>query len=319
MRNGKGRWVGRTAWSVVLLTAVFFLAFLPVNASKPQPAAQAKAAPVLSPLWEPSIQQWSDYIGFVADANGLDPDFIAAVIHEASNGDPDSISPTGTVGLMGVTPVSSNLDWRPSKEELQNPSLNLRWGATLLAEMMRQSGGDLYSALAAYNSGWSEVSGASPRHYAANVLDSYGRAVMARNGLSPDIASQWTIAVRITKGNVPLEPLLILGDQPVSGLYTYGEHTIYNSIDEFGRPYYIHGYVVPISLVVSQEALSEGEAGSSGNEVDVYLQSRLSQNGVKVANNNPRLLQACLPSLSRLRGLASTRWFAPTDCPANNR
>ncbi len=255
----------------------------------------------------------------VAEANGLDPDLIASVIQEESSGNPTAVTAAGAIGLMGVTASGGGQDGRPSSDDLKNPALNLRLGVNTLSETVQQSGGDLYSALAAYRGGWERVNDSASRHYAASVLDNYGRAIMARNGLSPDIATQWTIAIELTRGNVPMEPLLVLGEQPISGLYTYGEHTIYNYVDESGRAYYVRGYVVPVALVAPQEALSGGDGSGNGNAVDVYLQSRLSQTGVKTANSNPRLLQACLPSLSRLRGLSSTRWFAPSDCPASNR
>lgn len=39
----------------------------------------------------------------------------------------------------------------------------------------------------------------------------------------------------------------------------------------------------------------------------------------KDSGNSPRVLLACLASLDRLRGHVSTRWFAPSDCPTENR
>ena len=313
-----GRYLWRAGLGLFLFTAVFFGPGLPARAFQPVEQIQVRETAVLSPMWGPFIQQWSDYIGIVARNNGLDPDFIAAVIQETSNGDPAAVSRAGAVGLMGVLPAS-NEKGRPSPEELKNPALNLRWGVNILAKTVRQSGGDLYSALAAYNGGWAQANDSVSRHYAAKILDSYGRAIMVRNGLSPDMATQWTIAIELTKGNVPLEPLLVLGDQPAAALYTYGEHTIYNYVDETGRAYYVRGYVVPVSLVTPQDALADTAGSGNGSEVDIYLQSRLNQTGVKTTSTNPRLLQACLASLSRLRGLSSTRWFAPSDCPANNR
>lgn len=319
MSNDTGKYYWRTGLGLLLFTAVFFSPHLPARASRLPEQSQIRETAVLSPMWGPLIQQWADYIGVVADASGLDPDFVAAVIQAESSGNPAAVSRNGAVGLMGVMPASDAREQRPSPAELKNPALNLRWGVGILSEVVQQSGGDLYSALAAYSGGWARVNDSESRYYAASVLDNYGRAIIVRNGLSPDIATQWTIAIELTRGNVPMEPLLVLGEQPVAGLYTYGEHTIYNHVDESGRAYYVRGYVVPVALVVPQEALADGAGSGNGNEVDVYLQSRLSQTGVKTANSNPRLLQACLPSLSRLRGLSSTRWFAPSDCPASNR
>jgi hypothetical protein len=261
------------------------------------------------------VQQWSSYIYTMAESSGLDPDFIAAVIDEESNGDPNVISHAGAVGLMGVMPTGPGLEWRPSPDELQNPMVNLRWGVGILAEVVKQSGGDLYSALAAYAGGWDQVNSRVPRQYAANVLDSYGRAVLIRHGLSPDIAAQWTIAIELTKGNVPNTPLLVLGDQPLSGLHMYAEHLIFDYVDAQGQAFYIRGYVVPVALVVPLDPITGSPA-----QVDVVDGETALENpdGSEV-QLNPRVLLACLPSLSRLRGHVGTRWFAPTDCPSWHR
>jgi len=272
---------------------------------------------ILSPIWKKVIRQWSEEIALVAAEQGLDPDFIAAVVDEESNGIANVISRVGAVGLMGVMPSSPGLEWRPDPEELEDPITNLRWGTAILSEIIRQAGGDLAAALAAYSGGWDQVGGQVTQNYAASVLDKYGRAVAARNGISPELASQWTIAIKIDKGYVPKESLLVLGEQPVSGLITYGEHIVYHYVDFFGRAFYIKGYAVPVALVVpiGSETALFGDA----NTLDIELQSRLGQTAVKISASNPRVIIACLPSLSRLRGRASTRWFAPSFCPAWHR
>lgn len=268
---------------------------------------------ILSPIWKKVIRQWSEEIALVAEEQGLDPDFVAAVVDEESNGIPNVISRVGAVGLMGVMPSSPGLEWRPDPEALEDPITNLRWGTAILAEIIRQAGGDLAAALAAYSGGWDQINSRVTQNYAASVLDKYGRAVAARNGISPELASQWTIAIEIDKGYVPQESLLVLGEQPVSGLITYGEHIVYHYVDFLGRPLYIKGYAVPVALVVpiGSDASQFGEA----NTLEIELQSRLGQTAVKINSSNPRVLIACLPSLSRLRGRASTRWFAPSYCP----
>lgn len=274
---------------------------------------------LLSPMWSPTIRQWATHIGVLAKTHGLDPDFIAAVVMEESNGRTDGISSVGAVGLMGVMPQGPGLEWRPTSEELLNPSVNLRWGVAILAEVVRQAGGDLASALAAYSGGWEYVNSNVPQAYAASVLDNYARAVLVRNNISPNSAAQWTIAVELNKGYVPNEPLLILGAQPVSGLYTYVRHRVYDYVDEFGRSYFINGYVVPVALVVPAESENGGQSFGTGNQIELHLQARLTDDTIKINSSNPRIILACLPSLSRLRGIASTRWFAPSDCPAWHR
>jgi hypothetical protein len=154
-----------------------------------------------------------------------------------------------------------------------------------------------------------------PREYAARVLNNYARAVAVRNNISPDIASQWTIAIQIRGGDVPGERLLVLGDQPVSGLQTYGEHVVFRDVAQNGHAYFVTGYAVPLALVVTMNDLSFGSA----HQLEAPLQARLDRLQAKNVPGNPRVLLACLPSLSRLRGHNSTRWFAPSACPSWHR
>lgn len=299
-----------TLWGVLLLAA------LPDSADASRPWQQNQG--IISPIWPANIQQWEEHIGILADTHGLDPDFIAAVIKEESNGQVDQISSAGAVGLMGVMPTGPGLEWRPSPDELKNPAINLRWGVGILSEVVRQSGGDLYSALAAYSGGWQHVNSRVPREYAANVLDNYGRAVMVRNGQEPEIANQWTIAIEMNRGNVPDDPLLILGQPPLSGLHLYGKHTIYNYVDESGTAFYIVGYVVPVALVVPLDQATgpvadDAQTDNTANENSPHLLKQ------QTNQSNPQVIMACLPSLSRLRGQKSTRWFAPSQCPSWHR
>ena len=300
---------------------IFFFLLLvgllqPVQAAGPrQSGGQENQSIVLSPIWPDTITQWSAFIGTLSSTFGLDPDLIAAIVHEESNGNPLAVSRVGAVGLMGVMPRGPGLEWRPESSELTDPLTNLRWGVAIIAEIMRQSGGDIYAALAAYAGGWDYVESRVPREYATSVLNNYGRAVAARNNISPDIASQWTIAIQIRGGYVPTESLLVLGDQPLAGLQTYGEHVVFRDVDENGHAYFVTGFAVPVALVMSANEVSFGSAHS----VEAPLQARLDRLHTKNKQSNPRVLLACLPSLSRLRGHNSTRWFAPSDCPSWHR
>lgn len=321
--RSKKQKAGRAVTAFFLLTLMLLLlAPTQAQASTQQGLRRSDSGPeatLLSPIWGPTIRQWSTYIGVLAKTHGLDPDFIAAVVKEESNGRIDGVSLVGAVGLMGVMPQGPGLEWRPTSEELVNPGVNLRWGVAILAEVVRQAGGDLASALAAYSGGWDFASSNVPQAYAASVLDNYARAVLVRNGLSPDIAAQWTIAIEIERGYVPNEPLLVLGEQPISGLYTYAEHKVYDYVDEDGRSYYINGYVVPVALIVPADSDPNNVTFGRGDEIDLQLQARLGEGSVKIDSSNPRIILACLPSLSRLRGIASTRWFAPSGCPSWHR
>ena len=305
----------RPKWFILFFTLWVSGSRLAVASAPAHTHAQQEQPTVLSPIWPSTISQWSSYIITLAEVNGLDPDFVAAIVNEESNGDPRAVSRVGAVGLMGVMPTGPGLEWRPESQELADPLTNLRWGVAIIAEIIRQSGGDIYAALAAYAGGWDQVETRVPREYAASVLHHYGRAVAARNQISPDIAAQWTIAIEIRHGHVPAEALLILGEQPVSGLRTYGQHTLFRDVDEAGNAYYVIGYAVPVALVVPLNQVSFGPA----NAVEAPLQARLERLQMKQDQSNPRILLACLPSLSRLRGHNSTRWFAPSDCPAWHR
>jgi hypothetical protein len=270
----------------------------------------------LSDYWGVTISQWTPQIVKEARASGLDPDFIAAVIQAESNGVPSTVSRAGAVGLMGVMPFGPGLEGRPSTERLTNPDLNINWGVAILTSIVRQSGGDISSALAAYSGGWDFASAQIPKQYAQAVLDDYGRAVAVRSGVSPDIAARWTIAIKIRRGNIPADSLL-LADEPVSGLHLFGEHVIYNYVDEDSTSaYYVRGYAVPLALIVP---LDLNTSAAADNTVDARLLARLGMGETKINDSNPRVILACLPSLGRLRGQVVTRWYAPTDCPSWHR
>jgi hypothetical protein len=313
----------------VALIAALFFSTIPVvgELTEVKSAAAAgndgtiagDATQILSPIWNGTITRWSTEIDKEARANGLDPDFIAAVMHVESNGDQFVVSRAGAVGLMGVMPSGPGLEWRPLPETLLDPEINLNWGVAILSEIIRQSGGDITPALAAYSGGWDQVESSIPQKYASRVLNEYGKAVAARvaarEDVSPDIASQWTVALDIRRGHIPVETP-ILSQEPVSGLRMYGEHTIYNYAGESGRSYNVKGYAVPLVVVVPLVAES---TPSGSNTVDSQLMVRLGMAEAKVNKRNPRVKLACLPSLARLRGRMATRWFAPTNCPSWHR
>ncbi len=270
---------------------------------------------VLSPIWGASIRQWSAQIYKESQTYGLDPDFIAAVIKAESNGYELGVSRVGAVGLMGVMPTGPGLEWRPAPDTLTDPEINMSWGVAILSEIIHQSGGDIVAALAAYSGGWDQANSRVPQEYASQVLDSYGRAVAARENISPDIAAQWTVATEISRGHIPADRLII-NEEPLSGLRKYGEHVVYNHIDKNGRAYYVKGFAVPLAVIVPLESTP---ATSSSDTVDAQLMARLGMADTKNNNSNPRVLLSCLPSLSRLRGSLATRYYAPSGCPSWHR
>ncbi len=274
---------------------------------------------ILSPYWSPTVRQWSVQIQKVSQSVELDPDFVAAVIAAESDGIPNSVSRLGAVGLMGVMPSGPGMEWRPTPDQLTDPGMNLRWGVAILTDIIRQSGGDLSAALAAYAGGWREASKRVPTDYAASVIDEYSRAVLMRNGLSPDIATGWTLAIEMNRGHVPSAAFWVLGAQPVSGIHTYASHVVYRYIDDNGRGLRVKVHVIPIALQVAKPPPATYGASDA---LDPHLEARLGRLNVKdlkAISRSPRVLLACLPSLQRLRGKQSTRWFAPSSCPTWNR
>lgn len=214
------------------------------------PLQPAQAAPglsqsaPLSPYWGYNISRWGDEIHLAAGRYGIDPDLIAAVILVESGGQPGAISGMGAVGLMGIMPAGPGFEFRPKAQQLLDPYTNINWGSAIFADIIQQSGGDIIAALAAYNGGWEYASRSIPRSYALQTLDHYARAVAVRSGVPANLAPQWTIALEIGRGNIPIDPLVF--GQPVSNPQMVGQHVVYDHIDANGRSYYVKAYAVPI-------------------------------------------------------------------------
>ncbi len=266
--------------------------------------------PPLSPYWGPAIQPWAETIGALADGYGFHPDFIAAVMQQEID------YAASETQLPGSSPITLGSEWQQAAENLRLPAADLRWGIAILSYVVQQSGGDLFTALAAYRGGWSHINDPQPREFAADVLDSYGQALITRDGLSPTIAGHWTLAVDIRAGNVPAEGMMVLGNRPIGALRTFGEHVVYAYVDADGHAFYVRGYAIPLSLVESVPG--EGDSGTA-NELEAPLRARLGEKSARAAPSNPRVILACLPSLGRLRGQTTTRWYAPSNCPQAGR
>ena len=310
-----GRWF---FLSLMVLILGWSLSQSAAAAASPRLAPPSTNEFALSPIWQPIIHQWTDEIEVVSRLYGLDRDLIAAVINAESNGVPDLISRAGAVGLMGVLPAGPGMEWRPSPEALKDPVVNLNWGGAILADIIQQAGGDIAAALAAYSGGWDNANRRVPLEYATRVLNEYGRAVAARSGINPDIATRWTVAVLIDRGNIATENL-VFNQQPVSGILTFGEHIVYQSVGTNGPTFYVRGYAVPLVLIVPQENSAASFNGNGNHILDPHLIARIGLSDGKVNEQNPRVVLACLPSLSRLRGQLSTRWYSPSSCPSWHR
>jgi len=103
-----------------------------------------------------------DSIRQQAEARGLDPALIAAVIYAESRF-VDQTSEAGARGLMQVTPATAKAIARESGgtafvvSDLSNSDINIRYGTYHLRDLLDQYNGNLTAALAAYNAGSGNV------------------------------------------------------------------------------------------------------------------------------------------------------------------
>lgn len=310
--NGRRGKVARLC--LVGLASAWLLATHPTIA--PASAQSGPPTSPLSPYWGPDIQQWAAYISALAGQYGFHPDLVAAVIqHEMLAADAGGLAPVSLLRLPAGSPA-------PTTDGIPTPANDLRWGMTILAHVVQQSGGDLFTALAAYNGGWGQVEGRAAQEYAAQVLDSYARALVAVDGRPPNMAGRWTVAVEIHAGDVPAESLIVLGVEPlrassvIATQHAFAVHTVYAFAGENGRPFHIRGYPVPLGLA---EFVADGDEIGETGQLEAPLRARLGDKSAHATPGNPRVLLACLPSLERLRGQVTTRWYSPSNCPEATR
>jgi hypothetical protein len=236
------------------------------------------------------VQQWEPLILQEAERRGLDPDLIAAVVWKESRGRQYAQGPVGAVGLMMVMPREAGFTWRPSTAELQDPHTNLYWGSRALATVIRQSRGDLYNALAAYNGGWDQIHYRGPRLFAADIIDTYARAVAIRSGLSPD--GHWVATVAALAGQ---SPMTVVGPQ--------------RSLTRYSRPPVmadIPGCTTQGPPTAIAHAPQDGRDLNSRVAIWILLDGQLiGRAHRRQAERPPELDLSSTPALARLPGLPS--------------
>lgn len=117
---------------------------------------------------------FDDLVLAEAAANGLDPLLVFALIRQESLFQPGVRSYAEAIGLMQIIPatgewIALRLGWKDfAPEHLTRPHLNVHFGTWFLVQGLNTFQGDVFAALAAYNSGitapsrWLDASGDDP-------------------------------------------------------------------------------------------------------------------------------------------------------------
>jgi soluble lytic murein transglycosylase-like protein len=96
-------------------------------------------------------------VTMAAQAYGVRPSVVSAVIDAESHGDPAAVSRAGAQGLMQLMPATSE---QYGVFNAFDPVANVNAGTHYLADLLRRYHGDLKLALAAYNAGPGAVAAA---------------------------------------------------------------------------------------------------------------------------------------------------------------
>ncbi len=130
-----------------------------------------------------------DQVNPIAAAAGVDPYLLLAVMREESRYNPRAVSPAGAVGLMQLMPFTARAlaeGEDVTVEKLMQAEISIRYGATYLGGVLKEFGGEVTLALAAYNAGpvaarrWRRFPGNDPDLFIANIPYAETRAYVQR-------------------------------------------------------------------------------------------------------------------------------------------
>lgn len=182
-----------------------------------------------------STRDWASDITAAADQYGIPAPFLAAIVSVESGGDPRAYraEPQIADASYGLAQLLSStaraLGWRGTDPaELYAPAVNLPLAARYLADLLRQTGGDLAKAASGYNAGLSakrpgdakRINDTDPN--APFINQAYSDRVMARMQTFADIggddasASSSSSGSSNSSGSSPLFVLVVLA--AVAGL-----------------------------------------------------------------------------------------------------
>jgi soluble lytic murein transglycosylase-like protein len=141
----------RTRLLVVIAVAAF---------SSPLFAQQQQQRPLAANAFRYLTPQLAQIISDAAKTYGVDPNLVAAVAFHESRFNPNDVAPsTGATGIMQLKP-STGLSLGASN--LFDPRQNVFAGTKYLKKQLDRFGGDVDSALAAYNKGAAAVQQSGP-------------------------------------------------------------------------------------------------------------------------------------------------------------
>ena len=153
------------------ITSRFDSLAVPQAGNVPAPAAPGNFQAALN-----QVKGLGPAIAKAAQANGLDPRLVQAVVEAESGGDPAAKSDKGAMGLMQLMPQTAQ---DMGLTDPYDPAQNLEGGSRYLRTMIDKFG-DLPLAIAAYNAGPGAVTKAhgippypETQHYVRHVLDLY--------------------------------------------------------------------------------------------------------------------------------------------------
>ena len=123
----------------------------PVLAAAPQETAKIPV-PERTPLLKDSV--YGDLITSAAEAHGVNPILVQALVQVESNYKPHARSPKGAMGLMQIMPATAR---EYKVRNAYDPKSNIDAGIRKLKSLLEMWQGDVALALAAYNAGTGAV------------------------------------------------------------------------------------------------------------------------------------------------------------------
>ncbi|MHB2027071.1 MAG: lytic transglycosylase domain-containing protein [Elusimicrobiota bacterium] len=162
--DGRAVFDGQSAWrgagSLDMRTVEVFAGTISRGAARapriPIPVSQARLKQIEPPSPVSSLHYpYAEAIEKAGRDYGIDPEILGALIAAKSGFNPD-IRASGLYGLTGMSKRTFAALGFP-KSKITDPETNIMAGAKLLSELLRQFHGNLFRALAAYQSGPEEV------------------------------------------------------------------------------------------------------------------------------------------------------------------